>query len=62
MHFIWISILHYSHTYQRKELKDFSKEAIAKIEDKNAKQGIVLDLSQPMVLNGLILFGLKFCE
>lgn len=28
------------HTYQRKELKDFSKEAIAKIEDKNAKQAL----------------------
>ncbi|XP_062573809.1 AT-rich interactive domain-containing protein 4A-like isoform X1 [Saccostrea cucullata] len=28
------------HTYLRKELKDFSKEAIAKIEDKNAKQAL----------------------
>lgn len=28
------------HTYQRKELKDFSKDAIAKIEDKNAKQAL----------------------
>lgn len=37
--FVKIASFYFSHTYQRKELRDFSKEAIAKIEDKNAKQG-----------------------